>query len=269
MNVRDASELAHFAHGLADAAGAAILPWYRALPGIDEKSSALNFDPVTEADRAGERAIRALIGAKYPDHGLIGEEFGIANSDAEHVWVIDPIDGTKAFISGQPVWGTLIARLYRGKAAFGLLDQPFLRERYWGDGTNSFGRRDGRVFSLRTRQCAQLGEATIWASSSLARNPACHAAVERLGAKARMLVYGGDCFSLAMLAEGHIDIAIGWGGFEIYDIAAHIPIVAGAGGLVTALDGSDPLQADNMLAMGDPALLEPIFAALSWPSRSP
>jgi myo-inositol-1(or 4)-monophosphatase len=258
------SDLVGFAHRLADASGAAILPWYRALPAITDKGSASGFDPVTEADRAAELTIRALISAEHPDHGIIGEEFGRQNADAEYVWVIDPIDGTKAFISGQPVWGTLIALLHRGEAVLGLLDQPFLGERYWGDGACAFGRRDERVSVLKTRPCPALADATVWVSSSIARDPTAHAAVERLGAAARMLVYGGDCFSLAMLAEGHIDIAIGWGGFEIYDIAAHIPLVAGAGGIVTALDGADALHANGLLALGDPALLPATLAALDW-----
>jgi myo-inositol-1(or 4)-monophosphatase len=267
--LHDMNEASHaeFAHRLADASGEAIRPWFRAFPEITDKTSSLGFDPVTEADRAGERAIRAMISSHYPDHGIIGEEYGRQNAEAKHVWVIDPVDGTKSFISGQPVWGTLIALLEHGRVAFGLLDQPFLRERYWGDGAAAFGKRDGRVFPLATRRCEEIGNATAWVSSSTARNPACHAAVERLGAKVRMLVYGGDCFSLAMLAEGHIDIAIGWGGFEIYDIAAHIPIVAGAGGLVTALDGSDALSSDGMLALGDPALLSPVLSVLDWPQR--
>lgn len=259
-------DLLSFAHRLADASGAAILPWYRARPAITDKGSPAGFDPVTEADRAAECAIRALIAAHHPDHGIIGEEFGRENADAEHVWVIDPIDGTKSFISGQPVWGTLIALLRNGEAVLGLLDQPFLRERYWGDGERSFGQRDNRVLPLRTRACPSLSDATVWVSSSIARDPVAHAAVERLGAAVRMLVYGGDCFSLAMLAEGHIDIAIGWGGFEIYDIAAHIPLVTGAGGCLTALDGSDALHADGMLALGDPALLEATLSRLAWPS---
>ena len=270
MRAPTADALERFAHRLADASGAVILPWYRAIPDISDKHSALGFDPVTEADRAAERAIRAMIAQHFPDHGMIGEEYGREKADAEHVWVIDPIDGTKAFISGQPIWGTLIARLQNGQAVFGLLDQPFLKERYWGNGETAFGTREGHVFPLKTRRCDALGEATIWVSSSIARNPACHQAVERLGARARMLVYGGDCFSLAMLAEGHIDIAIGWGGFEIYDIAAHIPIVTGAGGIVTALDGSEPLHAyplsaDGMVAFGDKALVEATLAVLAWP----
>jgi myo-inositol-1(or 4)-monophosphatase len=260
-----ANELDRFAHTLADAAGAAILPWYRALPSVDDKGSRRGFDPVTEADRAGERAIRALIRSTYPEHGIIGEEFGRESENADHVWVIDPVDGTKSFIAGQPVWGTLIARLDRGQAVFGLIDQPFLKERYWGDGSRAFGMAEGQIFPITTRRCEDLSRASVWVSSAIAREPVCQAAVERLGRQVQFLVYGGDCFSLAMLACGHIDIAIGWGGFEIYDIAAHIPIVSGAGGVVTALDGTDALRSDGLLALGDPSLLGQTLHALQWP----
>jgi myo-inositol-1(or 4)-monophosphatase len=266
MSTRPPPELVAFAHELADASGAAIRPWFRAAPAIDDKGSPRGFDPVTEADKAGERAIRELIAARYPEHGIIGEEFGQTDPQAAFVWVIDPIDGTKSFIAGQPVWGTLIALLHEGRSTFGLLDQPFLGERYWGDGLAAFRHRDGETRPLKTRRCKFLAEATLWVSSSIARDPVAHAAVERLGAGVRMLVYGGDCLSLAMLAEGHIDIAIGWGGFEIYDIAAHIPIIGGAGGIVTALDGGDALHADGMLALGDPGLLPDVLAALAWPA---
>lgn len=265
MTAAPSEALDAFAHSLADAAGAAILPWYRALPAVDDKGSAFGFDPVTEADRAGERAIRERILAHHPTHGIIGEEYGRTAPDAEHVWVIDPIDGTKSFIAGQPVWGTLIARLHRGRAVFGLNDQPFLKERYWGDGARAFGRRDGRVFPLSTRRGIALGQASVWVSSAIARDPACHAAVERLGRAVRMLVYGADCFALPMLAAGHVDIVIGWGGFEIYDIAAHVPIVAGAGGIIAALDGTDPLHSDGMIALGEPALLPATLERLQWP----
>jgi myo-inositol-1(or 4)-monophosphatase len=162
----------------------------------------------------------------------------------------------------------LIARLFHGRAVFGLVDQPFLNERYWGNGERAFGRRGGQNFPIPTRRCADLSQAIVWVSSAIARDPACYAAIERFGQHVRMLVYGGDCFSLPMLACGHIDIAIGWGGFEIYDIAAHIPLVSGAGGIVTALDGTDPLYAKGMLALGDPSLLMETLECLRWPEAS-
>lgn len=246
-------ELMVFAHRLADAAGTAILPHFRSGIAADDKSlEGSGFDPVTIADRAGKSAIRELIERQYPEHGIIGEEYGTVRIDADQVWVLDPIDGTKAFISGKPVWGTLIALLDRGRPAIGLIDQPYLRERYWGDGIASQAsivRAETR--KLSTRRPGDVSQATAWVSSSIVSDPVMSKRVAALGRSVRMLEYGSDCYSVAMLAEGHIDIVIGYGGFEIYDIAAHIPIVTGAGGIVSAIDGGDALHSHGMIACGD------------------
>lgn len=247
------ADLIDLAHRLADASGRAILPHYRSGLVADDKRAATpgDFDPVTAADRQAEQAIRALLNEVHPDHGIIGEEFGTDRADADHVWVIDPIDGTRSFMAGQPVWGTLIALLRHGRPVFGLLDQPFLGERFWGDGagatmTGPRGRR-----TLATRRPVRLADAVVWVSSAVWRDPAMAARVTALGKAVRMLQTGADCYTVAMLAEGNVDIVIGFGGFEIYDIAAHIPLVTGAGGIVTALDGGDALHADAMIASGD------------------
>lgn len=242
-------------HRLADASGAAILPHFRARLETIDKGCSSGFDPVTIADREAEAVLRSLIEVAYPDHGIIGEEFGRVREDAEFVWVIDPIDGTKSFISGLPVWGTLIALLHNGRSVLGMLDQPYLGERYWGDGQQAFARRGGVTRQIATRKDVSLDQASVYVSSALAQDPAWHAVMERLAKKVRMLIYGGDCLSLAMLAEGHIDVAIGWGGFQIYDIAAHIPIVRGAGGSVTGLDGGEALYSDGLMAVGSPELV--------------
>jgi histidinol phosphatase-like enzyme (inositol monophosphatase family) len=251
MTVQQTRELSRFAHTLADASGAAILPHFRTPLAVDDKAAGSRFDPVTVADRAGEAAIRKLINARFPDHGIIGEEYGTEPADAEFVWILDPVDGTKAFISGQPTWGTLIALLHRGRAVLGLLDQPFLKERYWGDGSSASASGFGMERPLATRRPVALSDAIVWASSSITQDAAMFARTQALAPEVRMLHYGGDCYSVAMLAEGHVDMVIGWGGFEIYDIAAHIPIVTGAGGVLTALDGGDALRADDMIAAGD------------------
>jgi len=247
------ADLVEFAHRLADASGRAILQHYRSGLVADNKRAATpgDFDPVTAADREAEQVIRALLHEVHPEHGIIGEEFGSDRADADYVWVIDPIDGTRSFMAGQPVWGTLIALLRNSRPVFGMLDQPFLGERFWGDGasatmTGPQGRR-----TLATRRPVQLADAVVWVSSAVWRDPAMAVRVTALGKAVRMLQTGADCYTVAMLAEGHVDIVIGFGGFEIYDIAAHIPLVAGAGGIVTALDGADALHADAMIAGGD------------------
>jgi len=250
-----------FMHELADASGRAILPYFRTAMAVDDKASGGLFDPVTAADRAGEAAIRALIAQRYPDHGVIGEEFGVDRPDAEHVWVLDPIDGTRSFLSGMPIWGTLIALLRDGEPIAGMLDQPFLRERYWGDGREATGRGPQGEKPLRTRRPVALKDAVVWVSSSFTLDPAGMAAIERLRPRVRMIRYGNDCYAMAMLAEGHIDAAIETG-LDIYDIAAHVPIVRGAGGAITGLKGEPALRAGGFIASGAPDLHAQILNAL-------
>lgn len=257
---------AAFADELADAAGRAVMPFYRRPLRIDDKSAGCRragaaFDPVTVADREAEAAIRALIERRWPQHGIIGEEFGSVCADAEHVWVVDPVDGTRAFMSGMPTWGTLIGLLHHGQPVFGVLDQPHLAERFAGDMTSAWRTdRWGRT-QLQSRRGVALGDAVIWASSTITGKPDLFDATQRLASHVRMLRYGSDCMSMAMLAEGHIDAVIETG-LEIYDIAAQVPIVTGAGGVVTALDGANPLAASTILAAGDRALHAAISAVL-------
>jgi len=257
---------AAFADELADAAGRAIMPFYRRPLCIDDKSAGGRtagavFDPVTAADREAEAAIRILIERHFPQHGIIGEEFGIVRADAEHVWVIDPVDGTRAFISGIPTWGTLIGLLHQGQPVFGVLDQPHLGERFAGTMTSAWRRRHNGEAQLQSRKGVALGDAMIWASSTITGKPELFAATQRLAGHVRMLRYGSDCIAMAMLAEGHIDAVIETG-LDIYDIAAQVPIVTGAGGVITALDGTNPLAAHSILAAGDRTLHTAISAML-------
>jgi myo-inositol-1(or 4)-monophosphatase len=261
------AEFLSFMHELADASGRAIEPYYRSELAVDDKSQMGPFDPVTAADRAAEAAIRALIGARYPGHGLIGEEFGAEGVDAEHVWILDPIDGTRSFVSGLPLWGTLIALMRGGEVIAGMLDQPFLRERFWGDGKTATGRGARGDKPLRTRRPVAMRDAVVWASSSFTLDPAGMAAVERLRPEVRMIRYGSDCYAMAMLAEGHVDAVIETG-LEIYDIAAHVPILLGAGGAITGRDGGAALAAGDYVAVGDPALHAPMLSLLGGRDRA-
>jgi myo-inositol-1(or 4)-monophosphatase len=259
---------AGFASELADAAGAAIRPHYRRPLTVESKGPASAFDPVTIADRAAEHSIRTLITARFPDHGIIGEEFGTERADAEFVWVIDPVDGTRAFMSGIPTWGTLIGLLHHGKPVLGVLDQPHMDERFMGD--MAFSIRSGRNGDavLQTRNGVALSDAIIWVSSTITTRPAMFAQMQHLAGHVRMLRYGSDCIAMAMLAEGHIDAVIECG-LEIFDIAAQVPIVTGAGGIITALDGSAPLPASSILAAGDARLHEAILTVLADTSETP
>src|SRR5882757_2193360 len=157
-----AIDFAVFVDRLAAVSGDAILPFFRTLLGVENKGGAGNFDPVTAADRAAETAMRTLIRQNFPDHGIVGEEYGNERTDAEYVWVLDPIDGTKSFIAGMPAWGTLIALTRGGEPVFGMMHQPFIRERFSGDGNAARYRGPAGDRALLVRTCAALSDAILF-----------------------------------------------------------------------------------------------------------
>src|SRR5881394_3402703 len=165
-----AVDFAAFVDRLAAVSGDAILPFFRTSLGVENKGGAGHFDPVTAADRAAETAMRTLIRQNFPDHGIIGEEFGNERTDAEYVWVLDPIDGTKSFITGMPAWGTLIALTRAGEPVYGMMHQPFTRERFTGDGTAAHYRGQNGERDLRVRACADLASAVLFTTSPLLMN---------------------------------------------------------------------------------------------------
>ena len=245
-----------FVGRLADVSGETILPFFRSSIGAQNKAGPGAFDPVTEADRAAEVAMRRLIEAQFPAHGIVGEEFGVVREDAAYVWVLDPIDGTKSFISGLPVWGTLIGLKHNGAPCYGMMHQPFTRERFFGDGSathwtgpaHTGGGQERR--KLRTRPCAAIADATVMTTSPLLISSEKRDAYARVEAAARLPRYGGDCYAYCALAAGHVDLVIE-DGLKPYDIVALIPIVEGAGGIVTTWDGGDPSQGGSIIAAGD------------------
>src|SRR5689334_19677648 len=160
-------DFAAFVDELADVSGEAILPFFRTSLSIDNKAGAGGFDPVTAADRAAEATMRALIRQNFPKHGIVGEEFGSERGDAEYVWVLDPIDGTKSFICGMPAWGTLIALTRRGEPIYGMMHQPFTREHFTGDGSAASYRGPAGDRALRVRPCAALHDAVLLTTSPL------------------------------------------------------------------------------------------------------
>src|SRR5690349_20302254 len=155
-----AIDFSNFVDQLATASGDTILPFFRTALAVENKKAG-GFDPVTAADRAAEQTMRALIRKQFPNHGIVGEEFGSEGADAEYVWVLDPIDGTKSFISGMVAWGTLIGLMRFGEPVFGLMHQPFTRERFSGDGGAAHYRGPGGTRDLRIRECADIGEAVL------------------------------------------------------------------------------------------------------------
>jgi myo-inositol-1(or 4)-monophosphatase len=247
---------------LATASGETILPFFRTSLGIDNKSTSHDFDPVTEADRAAEAVMRRLIKGNFPQHGIVGEEFGNEREDAEYVWVLDPIDGTKSFIAGFPIWGTLIGLLHRGTPVFGMMHQPYIGERFSGDSGSARYQGPSGERKLTVRRCASLKEATSFTTSPRLMNSADRAAFNRVEAEVRLTRYGGDCYSYCMLAAGHLDLVVETE-LKPYDIAALIPIITGAGGVVTTWEGKPAQNGGRIIAAGDPRVHEAAMKLLA------
>ena len=243
-------ELLSFAHQLADAASRVSLPLFRNLPLVENKN-ARGFDPVTEADRNAEAAIRGLIETHYPAHGILGEEFG-TKQGKDWQWVLDPIDGTRAFISGMPTWGTLIG-LNNGKTVpLGIMDQPFTGERYFATvGDGAFLRHDGQDTKIICRACEGLDTAILATTTpQLFVGTDEEAVWHKLSAAVQLTRYGGDCYNYALLASGHIDLVVEQV-LQPYDIQALIPIVEEAGGIITDWQGGNIMQGGQVIAAGD------------------
>ncbi|MEF2547193.1 histidinol-phosphatase [Aurantimonas sp. E1-2-R+4] len=252
-------EIASLFH-LADVADAETLPRFRAGGSVDNKLAAA-FDPVTEADRAAERAIVAAIGARYPDHAVLGEEFG-AQGNSEHLWVIDPIDGTRAFISGVPVWGTLIGYCQAGRARMGLMSQPFTGERYFADGEAAWCEHRGQRSRLGVRPTRRLDEATLFTTSPRMFSGEGLRCFEKLEAGAQLTRFGVDCYAYCMLAAGHADLVVE-SDLKPYDIVALVPIIEQAGGVVTTFDGGRPEAGGDIVAAATPELHAAALAILN------
>jgi myo-inositol-1(or 4)-monophosphatase len=254
------------AQAAADVAGAVIRPFFRAQLTIDDKSDA---SPVTIADRTAEQAMRAVIAGRFPDHGILGEEFGLERAGASLRWVLDPIDGTRAFITGRPQFGTLIGLLADGVPVLGLIDQPVTGERWLGVAGRAtvFSGKMGGVAGVRA--CPELAGAELSCTSPEMYTPEQWAGWQRLAAAAARASFGGDCYAYGLLALGHIDV-IAEADLKVWDWAALVPVIEGAGGTVTDWNGQ-PLRGDPagssqtgpVLAVGDKALHAPALAFLA------
>jgi histidinol phosphatase-like enzyme (inositol monophosphatase family) len=250
--------LVALANRLADTAGAVVRPYFRSGLEVVGKADA---SPVTVADREAEAAMRALIERECPGHGILGEEHGAVRLDAEYVWVLDPIDGTKSFISGFPLFGTLIALLRGGRPVLGIIDQPVTRERWVG--------AEGRPTTFqgkpaRTRRCAGLAQATLYSTAPDMFRDADAAAYERLRGAVKLARFGGDCYAYGQLASGHVDLVVE-ARLQPYDYLAQVPIIAGAGGTVTDWRGRPlGLHSDGRVAAaGDPGLHKDVLRLLA------
>jgi len=263
VSPREALAFAEFAVGMAAAAGAVILPHFRAVIDIEDKRNFMGYDPVTVADRAAEDVIRAAIKATYPTHGIHGEEHGREAGTSPLTWVVDPIDGTKSFILGQHHWAILIA-LHDGTApVVGVTHQPFVGETFVGvaGGTAQWRRGDERR-TLRTRACARLEDAIVTTTDPRQfRTPAQQAALDAVAGPARFLRYGGDCYCYTQLAMGFVDVVIE-NGLQPYDVQSLIPLIEAAGGAITDWSGNPCDHGGTVVASGDPALHQDVLRRL-------
>ena len=246
------------AQRLADAAGAAIRPYFRGAHGVEAKA---DLSPVTLADRAAEEAMRKLLIAERPMDEIVGEEFPPREGTSGRTWVLDPIDGTRAFIAGRPIFGTLIAVVEEGWPLLGLIDQPIARERWIG----AAGRPtlfNGKPAA--TRACRALEQAILGTTSPALFDDSQLHAFEHLDAKVASTVLGGDCYNYACVASGWMDVVVE-AGLKLHDFAALVPVVEGAGGRMCDWQG-DPLHAGSsgeVIAAGDPARIDDVLEALA------
>ena len=245
------ADLIAFANRLADVSGAVIRPLFRQRIDVAHKTGRHDFDPVTEADKGAERAIREMVARERPDDGVLGEEYPETKGTSGYRWVLDPVDGTRAFITGRHEWGSLIALELDGVPVLGILDQPVLGERFVGVNGEAHLVQAGKASPLEVRACAFLSDAILCAT-----DPGAYFSKEQLSAFARvdrttkMTRYGGDCYLFAALALGFVDIVIE-ANFHAWDIAALIPLVEGAGGIITDWRGGSAQDGKTILACGD------------------
>lgn len=254
----EVEKLTQFALGLAEASAKIILPQFRKNISIDVKAAA-EWDPVTEADRAAERVIREMIEKAYPDHGIIGEEYGTKSTGSPYSWVLDPIDGTRSFVIGMPTWATLIGLYRDGKPMLGVMNQPFVGELFYGNPLGAWHQHQGKTDAIHVRAASSLAKASAGTTSPYLY--AKHPNFQNLQKTVTSMRFGGDAYFFSLLAAGHLDMALD-PGLQIYDIAALIPIIEGAGGVVGTWTDNDPTQGGNVLAASSQSLLEEACAVL-------
>lgn len=252
---------AGFLERLSQEARAAIMPHFRSAFSVENKQEG-GFDPVTIADRAGETAMRKLINAEFPEHGILGEEHGSENLHAEHVWVLDPIDGTRAFITGLPTWGTLIGLTTNGKPSLGMMAQPYVNKSYAGDCKTAWYQGPLGRMPLKTRACTTLADAVMFTTTPFLFKGAEREAYDAVERETRLARYGTDCYGYCMVAAGQADLVIE-SGLQPYDVVALAPIVEGAGGVMTTWTGGSPANGGQIVASGDARLHDIVLKKLA------
>ena len=255
------TEFEAFLPDLARAAAAVTLPWFRGAHDEVDKGGPGAFDPVTQADREAEAALRKRIGERYPHHGVIGEEYGEDRPDADFVWVLDPVDGTRAFIAGLPLWTTLIALRHEGRPVVGGISQPYLDELFVGGPSGAALLARGRTTPLKTRSLDSLNRATIATTDPQLFTGAELGAWTQVRAAARLARLGCDAYAYAMVAAGRIDL-VAESQLKVWDWSALVPVVEGAGGAVTNWRGAAPDASGQILAVGDARIRDQALVAL-------
>lgn len=258
--------LLDFAGSLADAAREQTLPYFRRPIAVEDKGAAGLYDPVTQADRAAETAIRTRIKSAYPDHGILGEEHGFEPGASPFTWVIDPIDGTRSFIAGVPLWGTLIALNDGERPILGVMDQPYLRERFVGSRLGAALVAGSERRALQTRLCVDLSSAVLLCTDPGMFEGAEHEAFATLSAKVRLRRFGTDCHAYGLLAHGLVDLVVE-SGLKPYDIQALVPIIEAAGGMVTNWNGGPAYDGGQVIAAGDARTHAAALAILAGAAR--
>jgi histidinol phosphatase-like enzyme (inositol monophosphatase family) len=255
-----------FTERLCAAAARETLPRFRSALAVEDKGVGRAFDPVTAADRDAETALRALIEEAYPSHGVCGEEHGERPADGPYEWTLDPVDGTRAFICGLPLWTTLIALSYEGRPIVGVIDQPYLGERYVGSPGSAVFRRGSVHRPLNVRPCARLADAAISTTDAFLFDGAETGGFEQVRRAARLARYGCDAYAYAMVAAGQIDLVVE-SGLKRWDVRALGPVVEGAGGLLTDWRGEPAWDGGQVIAAGDPRAHAEALIALGRAAR--
>lgn len=262
LDTQTRTALLQVANDLADIARKQTLTWFRSPNLAADNKLAKGFDPVTQADRAAETALRDHLAHVRHEDGILGEEFGSRDSRTGLTWIIDPIDGTRGFMSGTPCWGVLIALADAEGPFLGVIDQPYIGERFLGGLGAAYASGPQGTQTLGTRDTTDLAEALLFTTFPEIGTPSERTAFERVAAQAKLTRYGMDCYAYALLAAGHIDLVIE-AGLNAYDIAAPIAVIEAAGGVVTDWQGGRPGASGQILAAANPALHASAMAVLN------
>lgn len=251
---------------MTDAARSAILPHFRSTSLQQDNKAGTGFDPVTEADRAAERAMRDILQRERPDDAILGEEYGASAGSSGLTWVLDPIDGTRGFISGTPTWGVLIAVSDEDGPFFGMIDQPYIGERFIGGPNGAFLEGPHGAGPIATRPARALSDATVFTTFPEVGSAQEGAAFQAVAHRARLTRYGMDCYAYALVASGHVDLVIE-AGLQPYDIQAPIAVIEAAGGIVSDWMGGPAHHGGRVIAAANRAIHAEALAVLQQALR--